>query len=85
MIVLLRVFFSICHAVPIVFRICVEALGISRIPHGRDDRATASTMYDVVPIDAAEEGMRLDSLSTTTDVAETARAVDGAERANDIL
>jgi hypothetical protein len=79
MIVLLRVFLSICCTIPIVFGVCVEALRISRIPHGWDDRATASTMYDVVPVDTAKEGMRLDSLSTTTDVAEAARTVDGAE------
>jgi hypothetical protein len=79
MIVLLRVFLSICRTIPIIFGVCVEALRISRIPHGRDDRSTASTMYNVVPIDATEEGMGLYSLSTTTDVAETARAVDGTE------
>lgn len=42
-------------------------------------------MEHVIPVRLTEKGVGLDARRAATDVAEAARSIDGAERANDVL
>jgi hypothetical protein len=63
----------------------VEALGVAGEADGGDDGARAALVVDGVPVDGGEEGVLLDAGGAARDVAQPARAVDGAQLPDDVL
>ena len=65
--------------VPVVFWVDVEALGVARPAHGRDNWSLRRSVVDVGPVYTSEERVLLYASGTATNVAEAAGTVDGTE------
>ena len=84
-IVLLRHLTTIGLARPVVLGVDVEALRVTWVSYWGLDGALMAAVVHVVPVDLAEEGVRLDAGCTAADVSKALRTIDGAERAYYIL
>lgn len=71
---------AVWFARPVILRIYVETLRITWVSYWGLNGTLVSAIEDVVPVCVLKEGMGLDTGCATTDITETSRTINGAER-----
>lgn len=85
LLILLSQLIGIRLPLPVILGIHVEARSISGISHRRENRSFPAAVEDIVPIRLLEKGMRFYAGCAAANVSQPARAIDGAQLADDVF
>jgi hypothetical protein len=77
--VLVFQFFGVRFPATLLVGILIEALCISRVPDGWDDRTSILAIIYVIPEYALEKGMWFNPRGTPLDISKSVRSIDCAE------